>query len=116
MINIVVRDTTLQEFYDSPEAKKREESPEVAYLESLMRNNPNIPMESMFLDFLRYFNKAALTVRPNRDSGEEGEVLYHQIQSVFQDLLLAKRRLEKEEFDSWMSAPAYEKGDDNATC
>lgn len=115
-MNIVVRDTTLQEFYASPEAKKREESQEVAYLESLLRKNPGIPMESIFLDFLRHFNRAALVVPKNCYSDEVGEVSYHQIQSVFQDLLLAKRRLEKEEFDSWMNTPAYEKGDDSANC
>lgn len=107
MMEIIVKDNTLKEFYESPEAQARMDSPEVAALETLLRKHPDIPMESIFLDFLRYFHSAALTASPNDENMKT--VSFSQIQSVFQDLLLARRRLEKAEFESWLSAPAYEK-------
>ena len=104
-----MRDNTLKEFYESQEAKERMDSKEVIALEGLLRKNPDISMESVFLDFLRHFHSAALIARKKEDSDALEAVSFAQIQSVFQDLLLAKRRVEKADFESWISEPAYEK-------
>lgn len=108
-MNIIVRETTLADFFNSDAAKERIKSDAIATLVSLMRDKPGVTSDSIFLDFLRSFTTISIIMSGDEESEEDRLISFQSIQQTFQDLLLARKRMEEEDFEKWMAEPAYEK-------
>ena len=70
-MNIRVRETTLADFFNSDAAKERIKSDAIATLVSLMRNNPGVTSDSIFLDFLRSFTTISIITCGDEESEED---------------------------------------------